>query len=134
MQEVKFKRMPWLLHKYFVWQGCADTWVTFPHAIYVDRGRWETYLNSEWEWLREHEMKHFERVNSRPWLSRWGWCIRYMLSWRMRYDEEVVAIKKELSVLPPIERQAMAWRESWNLVRSYGIKLPQQQVYEELTR
>lgn len=101
MEGVPFRRMPWLMHRWFRMIGSPNAWITTPGAVWVPRTRWDngSWKTAQFVRIRMHEGKHLERLRSRPWLSQWGWMVRIATSWRMRLEEEAVAFAAEMQGL-----------------------------------
>lgn len=123
----KFRRMPALLHLYFVHvrktPGC---WVTTPWGIMVPRLRWDndSWRRPELASVRSHELTHWGRLVNRPYLSRLWWAVHYCLSKRMAYDEEILAYRVELMPLGYQERQRWAQTFALGLITDYGFDKP----------
>jgi hypothetical protein len=122
--------MPILFHLWHTYvRKTPDIWMGLPSGVKTPRRRWftndpeEKWSSAKFFRTVRHEVAHVIRIRSRPWLSRYGWLVRYFISWRMRLDEEAASFAEEVITMSPHEIPEYTTYFAKVLVADYGIKM-----------
>lgn len=134
----RYRRMPAVIDWWFRRiRGTAETWMNTPIGILVPPALWDSgaWKGGRYLWIRDHEETHWPRMMARPVLSRWWWCLHYLLSTKMAYEEEILACRRELlHFAPGYERNNhAAWLVN-ALIADYGFGWqPRETILRDLT-
>lgn len=120
-----YHRQNWITRWWMKRRGTKDAWMTSAFGIGVPDSCWMdgTWTNERYSLVRKHEyVGHYLRISNRPWPSRIWWCIHYMLSKKMRFDEETWAFRIEAAGYVDKQQQIkfIEWATD-TLIKDYGF-------------
>ena len=129
-----FHKQSWITQLWMKRRKTPDAWVTSVFGVGVPPSRWNdgSWIGDNFKTIRKHEVVgHYLRLKNRPFFSRVWWCIHYMISAQMRYEEETWAFRVEAEAYPPYLRNDFIKWAVDTLIKDYGFP---ESKREEITK